>query len=81
MTTAAPESSPLRGGLVSTATPASRSADRMAARTELLPVPMPPDTSTLTGTVGELSNPATVSCAAGGMSVSGSDAGVVMGHG
>ena len=53
----------------------------MAASTELLPVPMPPDTRTLTGTVGAASSDATVSRAAGGMSVSGSDAGFAMGHG
>ena len=80
MTTAAAASSPSRGGRVSTATPASRSADRMAASTELLPVPMPPDTRILTGTVGAASSDATVSRAAGGMSVSGSDAGLAMGH-
>ncbi len=81
MTTAAAASSPSLGGLVSTATSAARSAERIVARTELLPVPMPPDTSTLTGTVGAVSSVATVSRAAGGMSVSGSDAGLAMGHG
>ena len=69
MTTAASVGSPARGGLVTTASPAVRSAARTTARTEVLPVPMPPDTSTLTGPVGPAIKAATASRAAGGMSV------------
>jgi len=69
------------GARVSTATSAARSAERIAARTELLPLPMPPDTRILTGTVGASCSAATTSRAAGGMTVNGSDAGVAMGHG
>jgi hypothetical protein len=69
------------GGVVSTVTSAARNAERMAARTEVLPVPMPPDTRTLTGSVGAANSDATVSRAAGGMSVRGSDAGLAMAHG
>ena len=58
---------------------AQRRAD--GRENKLLPVPMPPDTSTLTGAVGAASSVATVSRAAGGISVSGPDAGLAMGHG
>src|SRR5690349_11844528 len=80
MTIAAPASSPSLGGLVSTGTSAVRSAERIAASTEVLPVPIPPDTSTLTGAVGAASSAATVSRAAGGRSLRGSGAGLAMAH-
>ena len=49
------------GARANTVTPASRSAARTAVRSVVLPVPIPPDTRALAGSVGDAVSVATTS--------------------
>ncbi|CFE47769.1 Uncharacterised protein [Mycobacterium tuberculosis] len=69
MTSAVSGGSPSGGGHASTVSPERRSVSRAAARTVVLPVPMPPVIRTLTGTVGAFASSRRARRAAGGTSV------------
>ena len=61
MTTAASDGSPSRGGRAITVTPAARSAVRISLSVKVFPVPTPPDTRILAGSVGDDTRVATAS--------------------
>ncbi len=71
-TSAASGGSSSRGGRASTVRPARRSASRAAARTVDFPLPIPPVTRTLAGTVAAFARARMASRAGGGTSVRGS---------